>query len=249
MRTFPDSRLLSTSGAFNGEMLVSQLHASRKKRRYAYLAWLCLGSHYLYLRRPVVQALFWLTLGGLLVWWVADLFRIPALVERQNHRTSGDLLEAWHQSIQTRSHGSETTMPWPIPARPSSENAQTRMVAEIAQPQHGEPEHPLPRDGSRRSLKAGAGTVLVAALVVTLAIYALTPPPLHSRLLLEPSFVTLRQVNVRASPSISSPIRAVARKNVILKGQVEEIGGTRWLWVTRGSHSDGYVALRNLEKR
>ena len=93
---------LGSNRTFDTGGLADQLERQRKKRRYAYPAWLCLGSHYLYLGRPVVQALFWLTAGGLLVWWLVDLFRIPALVDRHNRRTVDALFRDWQLGIERR---------------------------------------------------------------------------------------------------------------------------------------------------
>jgi hypothetical protein len=50
----------------------------------AYLLWLFLGWHYAYLGRWGVQLLFWLTLGGLFLWWLVDLVRVPGMVARYN---------------------------------------------------------------------------------------------------------------------------------------------------------------------
>ncbi len=53
----------------------------------AYVFWL-LFSHYGYLRRWGRQVVFWATVGGLLVWWLVDLFRLPRLVEEYNRDTA-----------------------------------------------------------------------------------------------------------------------------------------------------------------
>ena len=48
--------------------------------------------HYGYLREWGKQALFWLTFGGLGLWWLIDLFRIPSLVEAHNKNLSIDIM-------------------------------------------------------------------------------------------------------------------------------------------------------------
>jgi len=58
------------------------------------LMFLPLGWHYLYLRKRGLQVLFWLTLGGLAVWWVSDLFRIRRLVRDYNRRVAGRIMRA-----------------------------------------------------------------------------------------------------------------------------------------------------------
>jgi hypothetical protein len=44
------------------------------------------GFQYLYFRKPGVQILYWLTLGGVGLWWLADLFRIPEMTDAYNRR-------------------------------------------------------------------------------------------------------------------------------------------------------------------
>lgn len=50
----------------------------------AYLYWLCLGSHYIYLNKMRTQIVFWLTLGGLGMWWLIDMIRLPGMVNDYN---------------------------------------------------------------------------------------------------------------------------------------------------------------------
>jgi hypothetical protein len=55
---------------------------------------LLLGWHYLYLRKGGLQILFWLTLGGLAVWWLLDIFRLPGLVRNYNRRVAVHVMRA-----------------------------------------------------------------------------------------------------------------------------------------------------------
>jgi len=48
--------------------------------------------HYGYLRKWGLQILFWLTGGGLLVWWFIDLFRVPGLVRSYNKDVALDVM-------------------------------------------------------------------------------------------------------------------------------------------------------------
>jgi hypothetical protein len=109
MRILRDAEFVNASGAFVPDDLAAELDSRRRKRRYAYLAWLCLGSHYLYLDRRFTQALFWLTGGGLLLWWIADLFRLPALVAHHNRKAVSELLNDWQLTFERR-------IPEPAPA-------------------------------------------------------------------------------------------------------------------------------------
>jgi hypothetical protein len=59
-----------------------------KSTAVCYLLWLCLGWHYAYLRKWGIQVLFWLSAGGLIIWWLIDLFRIPGLIENYNRDTA-----------------------------------------------------------------------------------------------------------------------------------------------------------------
>lgn len=49
-----------------------------------YLHWIIVGMHYTYLGKDRLQWFYWLTLGGLLIWAIVDLFRIPRMVNEYN---------------------------------------------------------------------------------------------------------------------------------------------------------------------
>jgi len=59
----------------------------------AYLICVLVGGQYGYVGQWALQILFWVTLGGLMVWWAVDLFRIPGMVRRYNERVSHEILE------------------------------------------------------------------------------------------------------------------------------------------------------------
>ncbi len=48
----------------------------------AYICWVLFGTHYLYLGKFGLQLLYWVTLAGIGVWGIVDLFRIPGMVRR-----------------------------------------------------------------------------------------------------------------------------------------------------------------------
>lgn len=56
----------------------------RKSAVWAYVLWAAVGAHYVYLGKRRDQRLFVLTLGGLGVWWLLDVVRIPRLVDDAN---------------------------------------------------------------------------------------------------------------------------------------------------------------------
>jgi len=86
--------------------LLTDYRKRRKSLLFAYLAWLLLGWHYLYLRRVGLQFAFWLTLGGLLVWWLVDLFRVMPMVNRLNEDSARDLLVAYRAIYAPVGNGS-----------------------------------------------------------------------------------------------------------------------------------------------
>jgi hypothetical protein len=57
-----------------------------KSKGLAYLFWFLLGAHYAYLGKWGTQFLFWITLGGLGVWAIIDLFTLGGKVENYNNR-------------------------------------------------------------------------------------------------------------------------------------------------------------------
>ncbi len=61
-----------------------ELNAQVKSSGTAYLFWFLLGAHYAYLGKWGLQILFWITVGGLMLWWLIDLFRIPGMTNRYN---------------------------------------------------------------------------------------------------------------------------------------------------------------------
>lgn len=50
----------------------------------AYVFWVLAGLHYAYRGKWVVQLLFWCTVGGCLVWWFVDAFRMPGIIRDAN---------------------------------------------------------------------------------------------------------------------------------------------------------------------
>jgi hypothetical protein len=248
---------------FETDDLADQLETRRRKRRYAYPAWLCLGSHYLYFGRPVVQGLFWLTGGGLLLWWLVDFFRLPAMVDRHNRRTVDALFRDWRASFRSGLETAPlrstppppqptwTTQPPPRPAEPAWADRPA------SPPQDVEPQRPLmvraPRIGwARHPVRMGSGAVLIAIPILIVALSVLAPRPVYPRGALEPSYRTAREVNVRAAPSTGSPILARLDENLLVRGIVEEVateGPSHWLRITRGAHEGRYVALQNLDRR
>lgn len=67
-----------------------------KRNKSLFLGYLCLlflpSTHYAFMGRWQLQFLFWLTLGGALVWWMADLYRLPKLIKNVNSQIQQKVL-------------------------------------------------------------------------------------------------------------------------------------------------------------
>jgi len=63
------------------------LQSKLKSTGTAYLLMLFVfGSHYAYLGKWGIQFLFWITFGGLGLWWLIDLFSLSSKVENYNSK-------------------------------------------------------------------------------------------------------------------------------------------------------------------
>jgi hypothetical protein len=248
MRILRDAEFVNASGAFVPDDLAAELDSRRRKRRYAYLAWLCLGSHYLYLDRRFTQALFWLTGGGLLLWWIADLFRLPALVAQHTRKAVSELLDDWQLAFERRTPEPAPVVPWWTDASAHPPGVASAGLQPMSDPLDHFPKAP----GETQRFRPAAAFFLISALVTAVAVHLVAPRQMYPPASSGSSFGTVRQVNVREAPSTASPIQAVVAKDVVLSGKLEEAttgGPTAWLRVTRGAHSGRYVALQNLERR
>ena len=74
------------------QWFVSEFRNRRKSRSVAYLLAFALGAHYIYLGDRKTQFTFWLTGGGLGIWAILDLWRIPRLVREKNRLIAKELL-------------------------------------------------------------------------------------------------------------------------------------------------------------
>lgn len=75
---------LSSLSEAQQEQFVDAFERAAKHTTTAYACYLLLGCHYAYLGRWKVQAIWWLTLGGVGIWALIDLFRIPGMINRYN---------------------------------------------------------------------------------------------------------------------------------------------------------------------
>ncbi len=72
---------------------VLSAQARQKDTGLAYLFWFVFGVHYFYLNKPVINIIYWLTAGGLGIWMIIDLFRIPGMVRSRNKEVIQDAIK------------------------------------------------------------------------------------------------------------------------------------------------------------
>ena len=70
---------------------VEEFRRKAKSVGTAYVLWI-LGLHYAYLGKWGLQILFLITIGGLCVWFLIDVFRMPKLVRDYNKDVATDVL-------------------------------------------------------------------------------------------------------------------------------------------------------------
>ncbi len=86
MANFPlivDNKLSQMSSSERNTFL-NEYNRRKKSVLIGYLLLIPLGWHYAYVKKWGTQILCWITLWGLLIWWLIDWFRIPFIVGRYN---------------------------------------------------------------------------------------------------------------------------------------------------------------------
>jgi hypothetical protein len=83
---------LAKMSAQKQEEFVEEFNRKQKSLGIAYLLIIVLGMHYGYIRKWGLQAVFWLTAGGLFIWLIIDLFRLPGLVKNYNKDVAMDVM-------------------------------------------------------------------------------------------------------------------------------------------------------------
>jgi len=84
--------------ASSQEEFVEEYKRRAKSTGTAYALWFFLGWHYAYIGKWGVQLLYWATGGGVLLWAIADLFRISGLVKNFNKDIAVDVMRN-HRAI------------------------------------------------------------------------------------------------------------------------------------------------------
>lgn len=77
------------------EFFVDEYRAKAKSTGLTYFLWLLpiVGLHYLYLGNLGMALFFFLSFGGLGIWWFVDIFRIPGMVKSYNRDVGTNALQ------------------------------------------------------------------------------------------------------------------------------------------------------------
>jgi hypothetical protein len=75
---------LAKLSSLKQEEFLEEFERKEKSIFVGYILWLLLGWHYAYQKKWGIQILFWITGGGLLIWWLIDIFRVPGMINNYN---------------------------------------------------------------------------------------------------------------------------------------------------------------------
>lgn len=76
------------------QILFFNIYNRRKKNREWAQLFALFAAQYCYLRRPLTQLIFWITVGGLGIWYIYDLFAIQEKVAQENEFIALEALDA-----------------------------------------------------------------------------------------------------------------------------------------------------------
>ena len=79
---------------YEQSMFVEEYKRRKKSIGFAYFLWVVLGLNYGYLHKWGLQFCFWITLGGVLIWWLVSLFMIPKMVKDYNRDIAVDVMRS-----------------------------------------------------------------------------------------------------------------------------------------------------------
>lgn len=74
--------------AISRRAFMEEYNRRRKSVFTGYVLLMLFGWHYAYVNKWSSQLLCWLTLWGLLLWWIIDWFRLPFIIKRYNNDLS-----------------------------------------------------------------------------------------------------------------------------------------------------------------
>lgn len=65
---------------------IVNLFLSEKKKKGTAILLAIFGLHYIYLSKWLLLFLFAITLGGIYIWWIIDIFRVSGMVTESNDK-------------------------------------------------------------------------------------------------------------------------------------------------------------------
>ncbi len=90
---------LAKMNNYEQSMFVEEYKRRKKSIGFAYFLWIIFGLHYGYVHKWGVQLCFWISLGGVFLWWIISLFIIPKMVRDYNRDIAVDVMRS--QKIMT----------------------------------------------------------------------------------------------------------------------------------------------------
>jgi len=75
----------------------------KKSVALGYLGWMMGGMHYIYVGSWIKQLFFWGTLGGLLMWWMLDVFLMFMIVAKANQKIAFTLIQELYEEEYQKS--------------------------------------------------------------------------------------------------------------------------------------------------
>lgn len=71
----------------------NEYEQKKKKKSIAWLMWFVFGWHYIYVGKIGTQFAYWFTFGGFGLWAIADLFRMPSIIQSANDQVARQALQ------------------------------------------------------------------------------------------------------------------------------------------------------------
>ncbi len=84
---------LQSMTPLNQSAFVAEFNRKRKSTLLAFVLLWILGLHYAYLGKWWMTLIFWITFGGLFIWWFIDLFRVFGMVRDYNKTVAFNVLK------------------------------------------------------------------------------------------------------------------------------------------------------------
>ena len=94
------NEMITTLPAHAQQIYHERYQARKKSVLIGYLCWWAFGCHYIYTGKYIKQAIFWLTLGGLFIWYLLDLFCMFLVVNSANRQIGFEIIdEIYEQNL------------------------------------------------------------------------------------------------------------------------------------------------------